>query len=56
MSTCLSFCELLPENPTNHADSRNSKEVQGVGSTLSFLEISAWFVGFSGKSLALLAA
>ena len=36
MSTCISFCKLLPENPTNHEDSRNSKEIQGVGSTLDF--------------------
>ena len=35
-STCISFCKLLPENPTK--DSRNSKEIQGVGSTLDFLE------------------
>ena len=43
----------LPENPTNHEDSRNFKEIQGVVSTLGFLKFleSAWFVGFSGKSL-----
>ena len=54
MSTCFSCCKLLPENPTNHEDTRNSKEIQGVGSPLDFLEIleSARFVGFSGKSLA----
>ena len=38
--------KLLPENPTNLADSRNFKKVQG-----EFLE-SSWFVGFSGKKLA----
>ena len=29
---CISFCKLLPENPTNYAaaDSRNYNEVQGV--------------------------
>ena len=36
----LPLCKLLPENSTNHEDSRNSKEIQGVGSTLDFLEIS----------------
>ena len=36
----ISFCKLLPENPTNHEDSRNSKKIQGVGITSDFLEIS----------------
>ena len=53
MSTCPSLCKLLPENPTNHEDSRNSKEIQGVGSTLEFffkcLE-SACFVGNVGTA------
>ena len=55
ISIYLSFCKLLPENPTNHEDSRNSKEIQGVGRTLDFLA-SAWSVGFSGKSLVVLSA
>ena len=33
------FLQNLPENPTNHADSRNFKEIQGVRSTLDFLEM-----------------
>ena len=40
ISTCMSFCKLLPENPTNHGHSRNSKEIQSVGGTLDFLEMS----------------
>ena len=39
MSTCYSFCKLLPEDPTTHDNSNNSKEIQGVGSTLDFLKI-----------------
>ena len=44
---------IVPENPRTHADSRNSKKIQGVHKTLDFLEFleSAWVLGFSGKSL-----
>ena len=40
----LSFCKILPGNPTNHEDSINSKEIQVVGSTLDLLEISRIFI------------
>ena len=33
-------CQYVEENPTNLEDSIISKEIQGVGSTLDFLEIS----------------
>ena len=39
-NVCVSFCKLLPENPKKHEDSIIPKEIQGVGSTLDFLEIS----------------
>ena len=57
-SAILSFSKLLPENSTNHADSRNSKNIQGFVNIWIFLKVleSAWFVGFSGKSLPVLAA
>ena len=42
--------KFLPENPTDHADSRTFKNIQGIHKTLEVLE-PAWFVGFSGKSL-----
>ena len=32
--------KLLPENPTNHADSRTFKNIQGVHKTLDILGIS----------------
>ena len=52
---CLSFGKLLPENPTNNDDSRNTKEIQASG-VLFFLKLieSAWFVRFSDKSLLVL--
>ena len=34
--TSLSFTKLLPENQTNHKDSRNSKEIQGFCEHLGF--------------------
>ena len=37
--TSLSFTKLLPENQTNHKDSRNSKEIQGFCEHLRF----SWF-------------
>ena len=40
ISTSLSFSKLLPENPRIHADSRNSKEIQGFVNTSDFLVIS----------------
>ena len=50
MFTSLSFCKLLPENPTNHIQEipRKSKEMGASRIFLKFIE-SAWFVGFSGK-------
>ena len=32
--------KLLPKNPTNHADSRNFNNIQGVHKTLDILGIS----------------
>ena len=48
----LSFLQqaFTKESKRIHADSRNSKEIQGFMNTLDFLE-SPWFVRFSGKSL-----
>ena len=45
--------KLLPEYPTNHADSRTFKNIQGVHKPWIFLEFleSARVLGFSGKSL-----
>ena len=40
--------------PRIHADPRNSKNIRGFVNTLKVLE-SAWFVGFYGKSLPVLA-
>ena len=34
------YAKLLPENPTNLAESRNLNNIQGVPNTLDFLEIS----------------
>ena len=40
ISAILSFSKLLPENPRIHADSRNSKNIQGFVNTLDILECS----------------
>ena len=40
ISAILSFSKLLSENPRIHADSRNSKNIQGIVNTSDILESS----------------
>ena len=40
ISAILSFSKLLPENPRTHADSRNSKNIQGFVNNLDILRSS----------------
>ena len=41
ISGILSFSKVLPENPRIHADSRNSKTIQGFVNTLDILKYSS---------------
>ena len=40
ISAIFSFSKLLPEYPSAHADSRNSKNIKGLVNTLDILESS----------------